>query len=425
MNDKKNKIFNLNKQTTAIIIAMLSGAIFGLLIKFIPIPSIVNSIIVDDILDVGGNIFITLMKMMIVPLVMISLTCGICSLDDVKQFGKLGVKSLVWVVFTTMLAVIFGVIVANLFGLGIGTELPTTSLALDHPATSSFRQFFLDILPSNPIKALADGNMLQIIVFTILFALSINLSGERGKPIAKFFQDLNVVIMRMVDILIRATPYGVFCLMAVLFAKFGGHVILNMLGYFLTVILVLLIYALVVYSFLLKTVAKLNPLMFFRKMYSVMLFAFSVSSSNVSIPITLETAERKLGIKSSVASFVIPLGVNINKNGTAIMQGVAAIFIANAYNIHIGMIGYLMIVLTSTLATIGTAGSLSIGVFTLAIVLKQIGVPIEGLALIIGVDRLLDMFRTVVNVVGNATIACLVSKSNNQMDLDIYNDNKK
>lgn len=419
---KKNKIFNINKQTKSILMAMFGGIVLGLLIKFVPIPSYISTFIVDNILDVGGNIFITLMKMLIVPLVVVSLTCGICSLDDVKQFGKLGLKSLLWFVFTTALAVTLGVVVANLFGLGIGTNLPTAASSVSGQTASSFRQFFLSILPDNPIKALADGNMLQIIVFTILFGLAINLSGERGKSIANFFQDLNVVVMRLVDMLMRATPYGVFCLMAVLFAKFGGHVLLNMLGYFMTVILVLLIYALVVYTFLLKIVGKLSPLIFFRKMYSVMLFAFSVSSSNVSIPIMLETAERRLGINNSVASFIIPLGVNINKNGTAIMQGVAAIFIANAYHVDLGLVGYLMIIVTSTLATIGTAGSLSVGVFTLAIVLKQVGVPLEGIALILGVDRLLDMFRTVINVVGNTAIACLVSKSDGRLDIAVYNE---
>lgn len=415
----------INKQTTTVLVAMMAGVVFGLLIKFIPISSSVSVFIVDDILDVGGNIFITLMKMLVVPLVVVSLTCGICNLSDIKQFRKLGVKALFWFIFTTALAVTLGIVVANIFHLGVGTDLSTASAVIQEPVTASFKQFFLNILPENPIKALADANMLQIIVFTILFGMAVSLSGERGKSIANFFQDLNVVIMRLVNILILATPYGVFCLIAVLFAKFGGQVILDMLGYFLTVILVLLIYLLVCYSLFLKLIGKLSPIVFFRKMYSAMLFAFSVSSSNTSIPIVLDTVERKLGVNNIVASFIIPLGANINKNGTAIMQGVATIFIANAYHVHLGLLECSIVVITATLASIGTAGTLSAGIFMLVIVLKQVGVPIEGIALILGVDRLLDMLRTAVSIAGNAMIACLIGKADGQLDKTVYDDSKK
>jgi Na+/H+-dicarboxylate symporter len=416
----KNKLKNagIGAQTSVVLMAMLGGIALGLLIKFVPIFPEIKIFIIDNILDVVGNIFITLMKMLIVPLVMISLTCGISSLGDIKQFRTLGIRSLAWFVGTTALAVASGVFVAALFDLGIGAHFSVQSAVPEQVA--SFRQFFLDIIPGNPIHAMADGNMLQLIVFTILFGLAINLAGNRGKSIAGWFQDLNIVIMKLVDICIKFTPYGVFCLMAVLFAKFGGQVILSMLNYVLTVLLVLLVYTLVVYTSLLKIVGKLSPLVFFRKMYSTMLFAFSVSSSNVSIPIMLETVEYKLGVNNAVASFVIPLGVNINKNGTAIMQGVAAVFIAHAYQVNLGLVGYLTIILVSTLATIGTAGAVSSGVFTLAVVLKQIGVPIEGIALILGVDRVVDMFRTVVNVVSNTAIACLVSKSTGQLDVKVY-----
>ena len=415
---KKLKNTSIGAQTSIVLMAMLGGIALGLLIKFVPIVPAIKNFIIDNILDVGGNIFITLMKMLIVPLVMVSLTCGICSLNDSKQFRTLGIRSIAWFVGTTAVGVALGVLVAALFGLGNGAHFAIPSEVPEQ--VGSFRQFFLGIIPVNLIKAMADGNMLQLIVFTILFGLAINFAGQRGKAIANWFSDLNIVIMKMVDICIKFTPYGVFCLMAVLFAKFDGQVILSMLNYVLTVLLVLVIYTLVVYTSLLKIVGKLSPIIFFRKMYSTMLFAFSVSSSNVSIPLMSETAEYKLGINNAVASFVIPLGVNINKNGTAIMQGVAAVFIAHAYQVNLGLVGYLTIVLVATLATIGTAGAVSSGVFTLVVVLKQIGVPIEGIALILGVDRVVDMFRTVVNVVGNTAIACLVSKSTGQLDLGVY-----
>jgi len=415
----KNKI--IKSQTNLILLAMIGGIIAGLLVKYIPFSPAIKNFIVENIFDMVGSIFITLMKMLIIPLVVVSLICGISNLSDVKQFKVLGIKSLLWFIGTTLLAVAFGALVADLFGLGVGTDIFNQTIVPSHDV--SFKQFFLDIIPSNPLKAMADGNMLQLIFFTILFGLAINFSGDKGKPIAAWFKDLNVVIMRMVDMCIKLTPYGVFGLMGIMFAKFGGQVLWSMLGYVLTVLFVLLLYTAIVYTSLLRVVGNLSPRTFFHKMYSAMLFAFSVSSSNVSIPIMLETAEQKLGVDNSVASFVIPLGVNINKNGTAIMQGVAAIFIAHAYRVDIGLVGYLTIILTSTLATMGTAGSLSSGVFTLVVVLKQIGVPIEGIGLILGVDRVVDMFRTVVNVIGNTVVACLVGESTGQLDHKIYDNN--
>ena len=263
--------------------------------------------------------------------------------------------------------------------------------------------------------------MLQIIVFSLLFGAALAAAGEAGKRIGAIFRDLNEVVMHFITMMLQLAPYGIFCLVAVTFAQMGFNLIGQLFGYFSIVLLVLLLHLIVTYSLLLKFVGGLNPLMFFRKFYPCMLFAFSTSSSNASIPVVLETVEHKLGVKNSVASFIVPLGATINMDGTAIMQGVATVFIAHVYNVPIGLTGYLMVILMATLASIGTAGIPSVGLITLAMVLKQVNVPVEGIALIIGVDRLLDMARTAINVSGDAVVACIVAKSEKGMDTEVYN----
>lgn len=403
--------------TAKIMIGMLIGAVFGLLLNIAPNFSGVG--IVVNTLNVGGTIFIDAIKMLVVPLVLISLVCGICSLDDLKTIGKIGVKTFSWIVFTTIIGLTLAVVMANVFHVGAGSHLQALN-DFKNSQSVSLQHFFTDLVPSNIIQALSGTNILQVIVVAILLGLSINMAGEAGKRIAVFFNDLNKVIIKAVMIVMQFTPYGVFCLIANLFAKVGFEIILQLLSYFLTVIFVLIIHALVTYSVLLKGVAGLSPKSFFRKMYGVMMFAFSTASSNATLPLALETVEQKLGVSNSVASFVMSLGINMNKNGTAIMQGVAAVFIANAYQVNIGIGGDLVIILTATLASIGSAGAPAAGVLTLAMVLNQVGLPLDGIALILGVDRVIDMFRTAINVSGNAVIACLVGKSEKKLDQKVY-----
>jgi Na+/H+-dicarboxylate symporter len=261
--------------------------------------------------------------------------------------------------------------------------------------------------------------MLQVIVFSLLLGIAINIAGEAGSRVASFFVDLNAVFMKFIMMLMQLAPYGVFCLIAVLFVNQGLDLVLGVLNYFLVVLFVLLLHAVVVYGFLLHA-HQLSPKVFFSKIYVMALFAFGVSSSNISIPVALDTVERKLGVGKAVSSFVVPLGVNMNKNGTAIMQAVAAIFIAHAYHIELGLAGTLLLFVMIIFSSIGTAGVPSMGIVTLVMVLKQLGLPTEGIALIIGVDRLLDMARTSVNVVGNAVVACLVAKSEKHLDYSVF-----
>jgi len=278
------------------------------------------------------------------------------------------------------------------------------------------------MFPSNPFASFAEGNMLQVIVFALLFGISIALSGQAGERIASMFQDMNEVIMRLVTILMNIAPYGVFCLLAGLFTEISIETFGNVIIYFFVVFFVLIFHALVTYSIILKTVTGLNPIIFLKKMRDTAIFAFSTSSSNATLPVTLETTTKKMGVNNSIASFTVPLGATVNMDGTAIMQGVATVFIAQVFNIDLTLGQFLMVILTATLASIGTAGVPGVGLIMLAMVLNQVGLPVEGIGLIIGVDRLLDMTRTVVNVTGDSMVTLIVGKTEGQFDESIFLD---
>ena len=269
---------------------------------------------------------------------------------------------------------------------------------------------------------MANGNMLQVIVFALLFGVAMALSGKAGKRVATVFEDLNTVILKLVTLLMNIAPYGVFFLMAKLFTTIDFKLIKSLALYFGIVMLALFIHGLVNYSILLKVLTGLNPITFLKKMKNACLFAFSTSSSSATMPITLETATKKLGAQNSVASFTVPLGATINMDGTAIMQGVATVFIAQVFSVDLTISDYLMVILTATLASVGTAGVPGVGLIMLAMVLNQVGLPVEGIAIIIGVDRLLDMTRTAVNVTGDCMVTCVVAKSEGQFDEKVFND---
>jgi Na+/H+-dicarboxylate symporter len=278
----------------------------------------------------------------------------------------------------------------------------------------------VNIFPTNPVKAMAEANMLQIIVFALLFGYAMSHAGEPGRRLAGFFRDAEAVVMRMVSLLMEVAPYGVFALLSKLFAGMGASAILDLAGYFFTLAAILVFHGLVVYPTLLRALAGLSPVVLLQKMRPVWAFAFSTSSSGATIPVTLRTVEHRLGVHNSVAGFTVPLGATINMDGTAIMQGVATIFIAQVYGIDLSMAALFGVVVTAILASIGTAGVPGVGLITLALVLEQAGLPVEGIALIIGVDRLLDMIRTVINVTGDAVASVVVAKSEGQLDQEIY-----
>lgn len=381
----------------------------------------IKEFFVEGLFNIGGSIFITCLKMLVVPLVFVSLVCGTCSLNDSAKIGRLGLKSIVLYLLTTAIAISLAISIALLISPGEGADLSTNASFESQPAPS-FANVIIDMFPSNPIDAMAKGNMLQVIVFSILFGVAMALCGDAGKRMSAFFNDLNEVVMKMVAILMNLAPYGVFCLMAKLFSYIEFSEISKLAKYFFTLLLVLFIHALITYPLLLKLLARLNPVIFFKKMKDNLVFAFSTSSSNATIPVTLNTVSKKLGVDNSIGSFTVPLGATMNMDGTAIMQGVATVFIAQIYAIDLSLADYLAVLLTATLASVGTAGVPGVGLIMLAMVFQQVGLPVEGIALILGVDRLLDMTRTAVNVTGDATVSCIVARSEKALDEKIFYD---
>ncbi|MBB3169865.1 dicarboxylate/amino acid:cation symporter [Simiduia aestuariiviva] len=415
--------------TSRILIAMALGLVVGAMFNIVEsqgwlagvYDSWIDRFLVDGLFDLGGKIFVALLKLLVVPLVFVSLVCGVASLGDNTRMGPMAGKTLVLYMITTAVAISLALLAGVLVQPGSGFNL-TTEVNFVAAEAPSLKEVLLGMVPTNPVQAMAEGNMLQIIVFALLVGIAVSKSGDAGKRIASFFNDFNEIILRMVVILMNFAPYGVFCLIAQLAADLGLDAFSNLLQYFFTVLFVLLLHGLGTYALALKALTGLSPLMFYRKMKSVALFAFSMSSSNATIPVTLKAVRDELGADNRVASFTVPMGATINMDGTAIMQGVATAFIAQAYNIDIGIGGYMMVILTATLASIGTAGVPGVGLIMLSMVLQQVGLPVEGIALIIGVDRLLDMTRTAVNVCGDAMVTLAVAKSEGMLDEQRFNE---
>ncbi len=410
--------------TFKIAVGMAAGLLVGLLLNWIGVSGWIESTLVDGLLHIGGSIFMASLKLLVVPLVFVSLVCGTAALDDIAKLGRVGAKTLGLYLATTAIAVSLALIAATLVepGAEFNLESDATYQAQQAPPLADV---LINLFPSNPIRAMAEGNMLQIIVFAGLFGLALTLSGEPGKRLLKFFGDLNAVIMQLVMLLMAVAPYGVFCLIAKVFAQQGFAAMEPLLRYFALVLGILVLHALVTYPSLLRILAGLNPIVFFRNMRDPIAVAFSTASSNATLPITLKTVENKLGVQNSIASFTIPLGATINMDGTAIMQGVATGFIAQAYGIDLAPTDYLMVVVTATLASIGTAGVPGVGLIMLAMVLRQVNLPVEGIGLVLGVDRLLDMVRTAVNVTGDASVSCIVAASEGQLSREIFREESR
>ncbi|MCB1704482.1 MAG: dicarboxylate/amino acid:cation symporter [Halioglobus sp.] len=415
--------------TSRILLAMgagiLTGSLLNVLLHGVGLPAALNSVLdtylVGGLFDVVGRIFVASLKLLVVPLVLVSLVCGSSSLGDSARIGPIAGKTMLFYLATTAIAVSVALAFAVLVGPGTGVNLVGNAsyVAAEAPPLSDV---LVNIFPTNPVQAMAEGKMLQIIVFALLLGYAISHAGEPGRRIAGFFRDMEAVVMKMVDILMHLAPYGVFALLAKLFATMGIGAILDLATYFFTVLAVLLFHVLVTYSLLLRGLTGLSPRILLSKMRPVWAFAFSTASSGATLPITLRTVERRLGVHNTVAGFTVPLGATINMDGTAIMQGVATVFIAQVYGMDLSMGAYITVVITATLASIGTAAVPGVGLITLAMVLGQVGIPVEGIALIIGVDRLLDMVRTAVNVTGDSVGSVIVARSEKQLDEAVFLD---
>ena len=414
-----------NRILLAMVAGIVIGSLFNLLLHSSITPDLVQVIVRDylvgGLFDVVGRIFVASLKLLVVPLVLVSLVCGASSLGNSARMGPIAVKTLGYYLATTAIAVSLALFASVLVGPGNHVNL-VSDVSFQASAAPPLSDVLVDMVPSNPIRAMADGKMLQIIVFALLLGYAISHAGEQGRRLASFFRDMEAVVMKMVEILMALAPYGVFALLGKLFASLGIGAILDLATYFFTVLGVLLLHALGVYSLLLKSFTGLSPRMMIKKIRPVWAFAFSTASSGATLPVTLRTVEKRLGVHNSVAGFTVPLGATINMDGTAIMQGVATVFIAQVYGIDLSLTAYITVILTATLASVGTAAVPGVGLITLALVLEQAGLPVEGIALIIGVDRLLDMVRTAVNVTGDATVSLIVARSENQLDERVFLD---
>lgn len=420
MKESKKKI-SLSGQ---IFISLIAGAIIGVLIHyFLPDSSFKNQILINGILHIIGQGFIRLMQMLVVPLVFCSLICGSMAIGDTKTLGKVGVKTIVFYIFTTALAVCVALSIACLINPGISVNLENISKAdiSTNTQATSIIDTLLNIIPKNPIESLATGDMLPIIVFALFIGIMLAKLGSRTKTVSAFFSEFNDIMMEMTMSIMRIAPIGVFCLISKTFAGIGFSAFFPMIKYMLSVILALAIQCFVIYQILLLVFTKLNPIKFIKKFFPVMTFAFTTATSNSTIPLSIDTLEKKIGVSRKISSFTIPLGATINMDGTSIMQGVAVIFIAQVYNIDLTLGDLATVVLTATLASIGTAGVPSVGLITLAMVLNSVGLPTEGIALIMGIDRILDMLRTAVNITGDAVCTTIVAHQEKNLNKEIFN----
>ena len=354
-----------------------------------------------------GTIFLNLIKFIVVPIVLCSIIGGVISMKDIRKVGSIGWKTVVYYLFTTAFAVIIGLIFANLFK-GTFQVLQTSDLEYEVAQTTNFMDTLVNIFPSNTIQPLANASMLQVIVIALFFGFGIILAGEKGEPLAKVIVSLSDVSMIIMELILKLSPIGVFCLITPVVAENGAKILGSLAMVLLTAYISYVVHAVVVYSASVKTMAGLSPVKFFKGMAPAMAMAFSSASSVGTLPLNLECAE-KLGAKRDIASFVLPLGATINMDGTAIYQGVCAVFIATCFGIDLTLTEMMTIVLTATLASIGTAGVPGSGMIMLAMVLQSVGLPVEGIALVAGVDRIFDMGRTVVNITGDSACAVVVS----------------
>ncbi|MCG4452795.1 dicarboxylate/amino acid:cation symporter [Pseudomonas sp. MMS21-TM103] len=367
-----------------------------------------------------GALFLNAIKMLIVPLVFVSLVAGITSMQDSAKLGRISVKTIAIYLVTTAFAVSIGLLFGALFAPGEGMNM-VASAGSEAKQAPTLISILVGLVPSNPVSAFAEGNILQIIVFAIALGVSMNLIGDKAAPAIRLFDSLAETLYKLTDLIMRLAPYGVFALIAGVVGSHGAEVLLPLAGVIGVIYLASLAHVLLVYGGLLGLLARLSPLRFFQGIAPALAVAFSTSSSAGTLPVSIECARNNLGVSEGVAGFVLPVGATINMDGTAIYQGVLALFIAQAFGVDLTAGQYLMIILTATLASIGTAGIPGAGLIMLGLVLSSVGLPLEGVALIAGIDRILDMARTTVNVAGDLMTTTLVGRSENELDQTIYN----
>ena len=395
--------------TTKIFAALLAGVVLGVVLcYFVPDGKIRNDIIIEGILYVIGQGFIRLMKMLVVPLVFCSLVCGSMAIGDTKKLGTVGARTLIFYLATTALAVTVALSVGNVINPGVGldmSKIKTSAQTVESMEATSFAETLLNIIPDNPFKSLAGGEMLQVIVFALIVGVILAKLGDRADTVTNFFSQFNDIMMEMTMMVMSLAPIGVFCLIARTFANIGFSAFLPLAKYMIAVLVALAIQCFGVYQILLKIFTGLNPIRFIKKFFPVMAFAFSTATSNATIPLSIDTLNKKVGVSKKISSFTIPLGATINMDGTSIMQGVAVVFAAQAFGISLSLTDYIVVIGTATLASIGTAGVPSVGLVTLTMVF----------------NRILDMARTAVNITGDAVCTTVVAHQNQALDKSVFN----
>ncbi len=406
------------KLTRKIIIALILGASIGVILNLF-LPETFE--LLDTLLFVPvGSIFLNLIQMLVVPIVFCSIALGVASLGDVKKVGRIGGRTVSFFLITTAVAIILAMALALFIRPGAVGNFNLSNQAFDGVTEApSFVDTMVGIIPTNPISAMAEGNMLQVIFFAFFFGVALAALKEQSKRTTRLLEEINNILMYLITLTMHVAPFGTFALLASAIGQQGLAAMQAMALYMLTVTLALFLHLIIVYSFALKVLGKYSPILFFKKFFPAMLVAFSTSSSNATLPIAMKTAQENLGVSKSVSSFVQPLGATINMDGTAIMQGVATIFIAQAYGIDLTINQLLMVVLTAVLASVGTAGVPGAGIVMLSMVLQQVGLPVSGIALIIGIDRPLNMLRTAINVCGDTICAIIIDESEKKIGMDV------
>ncbi|MCB1353062.1 MAG: dicarboxylate/amino acid:cation symporter [Rhodobacteraceae bacterium] len=408
--------------TAKVMIGMVGGIIVGVIFNNLG-SAFIDDHIVGGLFAMVGKMFVNALKMLVVPLVIFSLLCGVMGIGDIRLLGRVGGKSFGLYLFTTAVAIAVAITLAIIIGPGKGFDM----VGIDTSGVTAAEaptvwEVFANIVPTNPISAFANGEMLQIIFYTIVVGIAALTLGDASKSFAEACEYMNELMMKVVAIVMAFAPYGVFCLIAKTFAEQGIDLFIPVIAYVTTLVGALFLHLFITLMLILKVTSGLSPFTFMQKIRPAQLFAFSTASSNATIPVTLRCVNERMGADNSVASFTVPFGATINMDGTAIMQGVATVFLANVYGIDLGIGGYITVIAMAVLASIGTAGVPGVGLVMLTMVLSQVGLPIEGIAIILGVDRLMDMIRTAVNITGDAVVTAIVAKSEGKLDLAVFND---
>ncbi len=402
--------------TKKIIVSMILGILVGVAFNLTSLIESTSGTYIINLFDLVSYLFLSSLKLIIVPLIFFSIVCGIVSLSDDVSISRLGIKTLLLYTITTVIAISLGLLFSSLMNYG-----PIEMKSLDNVVNIENIEPDSNFFPNNIFKSLSDGNIIHLLIFAVLIGISAARIKNKIKTFIQYFFDFNDVVNELVKLIISFTPLAVFCILAKTFSTQGAETIMSLAGYFFTVVFVLIFHFLFSFSILIKSFTALDPIKFFQNLKDVVIFTFSTSSSSASIPFTLKAAEEKYGIDKSICTFTIPLGATINMDGTAIMQGCATFFLASLYGIDLGINEVLTIVITATIASIGTAGIPSAGIIMLTVIFTQIGIPLEGITLLLGVDRLLDMMRTSVNVSGDLCVSCVIASSENKINEKVFN----